>query len=434
MFHAMDSSCCLIPRYLQVVCVAVSFAITGSLYAQAPATGLPQNEGAVTESSDEIDALINEDVEDERRHGPLLDPLHEIRKPWRNFWRFFDEKTGLNMGFAYTALYQGASHGNYNGNRTGGAGDLDVFGRWRIFGDDRTTGWFNGSRIGFNLEYRHNIGASTPSEIGNSVGSLWGTTSGFNEQDITLTQWWLQQKFFDERVGVRAGKLDLSTLYDVYRFGSANHFFLNEAFSDNPTIPFPGNGAAVSGFWDVDDHWTVSAAFGDAEGRKTESASVQGFDAWFSVFGARWRGKVGSMGTGVYQITGWHSDKRSGSELPTGTGFSAVAQQELGNGLVPFARYSYSSSDVVSTQHLITAGAVLEGIREHSEDRLGAAIGWGQPHDSAARSQWVGELFYRIEVMPELRVTPSVQVIANPSFNRDTDLIAVFGIRSRFTF
>ena len=74
------------------------------------------------------------------------------------------------------------------------------------------------------------------------LGSLWQTTSTFNRQSISLDQIWWQQSFYDEKIVFRIGKVDLSDFVDFYMYSSAKRYFLNEAFSQNPTIPFPETG------------------------------------------------------------------------------------------------------------------------------------------------------------------------------------------------
>ena len=396
---------------------------------------LPERESAFTESSEELSNLTSE-LEASRTLVPeaRFDPFGSIMEPWNNGWNWVDDRLGLHMGFAYTALYQAATNGNYKNGRDGGVGDLDIFGTWHVLYPKRKTGILTAGTLGFNLEYRHLLSGLPPSELADSIGSLWGTTSGFDLQDISLIQLWWQQKLFDNKLGFRFGKIDLASVFDVYRFNSSNHFFQNAAFSDNPTIPFPENGFGVVGRWDPTEDLFVYYGFGDAEGRKTSTLNTGQVEAWFSAATIGWNGEIGGLGKGLYQVTGWHADRRSNSEKPTASGFSIVAQQELGNGIVPFARYSWSSAAAVDVKDLITAGAVIEGVGRFEKDRLGAAVAWGSPHDDSHRDQWSAEVFLRHEVTPEFRVTPHVQLIIDPSKNRNDDIIGIVGIRGRVTF
>ena len=395
-----------------------------------------QNEKALTESSEELGNLGDElEAKREGMATYRADPLRPIMDPWNHAWRWVDQELGVNVGFAYTAVYQAATKGSYNGASSGGAGDLDIFGTWDFLKSDNFTGVLNRGTLGFHFEQRNGLDGMPPAELGDTIGSLWGTTSGFNEQPFSLVQWWWQQKVFDEHFGFRVGKIDLASIFDVYRFNSANHFYSNAAFSDNPAIPFPENGFGSVIRWAPNDEWFAIAGFGDAEGRKTATVDTSGnVDAWFSAATVGWNGQVGELGKGLYQLTTWHSDARSRSERPSATGISLVAQQEFGKHWTPYLRYAHSDAAAVDVKHLITAGAVLEGLGRWENDRFGFAAGWGSPHDESLRAQWVTEVFYRMELFPELRITPHAQIIVHPSRNPNDDVLAILGLRARFTF
>ena len=58
---------------------------------------------------------------------------------------------------------------------------------------------------------------------------------------------------------------------------------------------------------------------------------------------------------------------------------------------------------------------------------------WGRPnHDTfgpGLSDQFGLEIFYRAQVTDNLRVTPSIQLLANPALYPAEDLIAVLGLR-----
>ena len=68
---------------------------------------------------------------------------------------------------------------------------------------------------------------------------MWPTTNGFNTRDFTLTQVWWEQKLFDGHVTVTAGRLITKNYFHSNRLKSDNKFFLNQAFSGDPALPFP---------------------------------------------------------------------------------------------------------------------------------------------------------------------------------------------------
>lgn len=388
---------------------------------------------AITESADEIDTTIT-DVELDRitvfPNGPLKKPLEE----WGEFWRSIDEKTGITMAFAYTTLFQGATNGHYTGHRSGGSGDFDIIGRWNLLFPEKHDGWVNEGSLGFSTEYRHMIGNATPADLGESLGSLWGTASGFNEEDFTLKEIWWHQNLFEDHLSFRLGRLRLNNIFDAYRFTGANHFYTNKAFSRNPTIPFPNINLGLVFTWRPGNDMFVIFGGGRNDGRESETNELQEqAEEWFTATTIGWKPEH-SFGQGLYQVTLWHSEDRSNSIIPSASGYSILLQQELSRGFTPFIRYAYSDDPATDTKKIFTAGVVQEGTEKRPNDRIGFALAWGQPHSSNHTEQWTAELFYRYSVIPTFRITPSAQIILNPSKNSRDQAIGVFGLRGRITF
>jgi porin len=50
------------------------------------------------------------------------------------------------------------------------------------------------------------------------------------------------------------------------------------------------------------------------------------------------------------------------------------------------------------------------------------------------RDQYTVELYYRLQVLKHLAITPDIQVLVNPALNSDTDVVGVFGLRARLAF
>jgi porin len=83
---------------------------------------------------------------------------------------------------------------------------------------------------------------------------------------------------------------------------------------------------------------------------------------------------------------------------------------------------------------LATAGVSITGLMGNRDDIVGLALAWGQPEDRLLRNQYIAELFYRMQITNNLQLTPDVQLIREPSRNRDNDTIGVFGLRLRLVF
>ena len=209
----------------------------------------------------------------ERSHVALFDdtPIDRRFDRWRSSGERLKAATGLELGLAYTVLYQRLTNTRESHDpKQGAVGDLDIFGEWSPPGNElqRT------ALIAFEAEFRSRLlTSSRPADLGDSAGSLWETTNDFDTQDMSLVQLWWHQRFAGENLSFRIGKVDQTSFFDVGSLKSADLFFTNFAFAENPAIasPDPGWGGVVH--LDLGKGWHLITGFGDANARRTSLAA-----------------------------------------------------------------------------------------------------------------------------------------------------------------
>ena len=75
------------------------------------------------------------------------------------------------------------------------------------------------------------------------------------------------------------------------------------------------------------------------------------------------------------------------------------------------------------------------GFEPIARDHLVAlGLNWGRPPNDDSEDQFIGELFYRVQLAENLQITPDLQLVVNPANTPDENVIWVFGIRARLTF
>ncbi len=112
----------------------------------------------------------------------LPEPLHRPLKWLVDRANDLESATGLRLGLAHTMLFQQASGGP--GFRNAAGGDLDLLARWELIG----RGTKNVGTLVFAAEHRYQIGSHPPSTLGPEIGTLLGTTNGFNERTMTVKE------------------------------------------------------------------------------------------------------------------------------------------------------------------------------------------------------------------------------------------------------
>jgi len=358
-------------------------------------------------------------------HGPVAE-LYRMLNPVRDR---LAAQTGINLGVAYTPLFQIATAGE--NPRQGWSGDFDFCGKWNLLNRNEP----NTGSTGFLVEYRHRFTEITPNALNDNLGSLWRTTKGFNSQELALVQLWWEQYLFDDHAKVVVGKVDASNFYNGNQFQNQNTSFLNQAFSTNPTRAFPENGLGVNVRLAPSENLYFSLGVHDANASKTSAGfdDLDEDDLFYAVeigLTPRFEG----WGPGRYRFTGWHSGPGRRTNGKSGSGFALSFEQDLGNDLVPFFRYGYQGDELQATRQIVVGGLGVLNPFGWKDDVLGIGFAWGQPDDTALRDQYVMELYLRHRFTPKVQLTPGFQLIFDPSLNRDDDVIAIFEFRVRVVF
>ena len=340
------------------------------------------------------------------------------------------EKTGLKLGLAYTMLFQQASGGP--GDRSAGGGDLDLLASWTAIG----RGTKDTGTVYFAAEYRNQIGSQPPSALGGEIGSLTGTTNGFSERPMVVKEVYWKQALFDGRFVWGLGRVDPENLFGGHKLQSQNLYFLNQAFSTNPTVPYPGSGFAIAAAYKPVDWFYVGGGIDNANGSTTSITIDEFFDeAEFLTFAeAGYTPTIEDLGKGRYRISLWHIDAREKAGTPSDQGISLIADQELGKRTTAFARYAWADEGLRSVRQLVEGGIVRNGLLGGADDQTGFAAAWLQPSEEDLRDQYVLEVYQRFQVTAQTQLTFDAQLILDPSDAPDDDAVGVFSVRLRFAF
>ena len=397
---------------------------------EAPkAAVIAEKKSAVGKSTDAVGQTLKDSAAEKQAvFGSLL--TESGLRWWTNRQARLDDKTGLRLSVDYNALIQAAS--DSLADDYGSAGEFRATARWRVWGRENGNLGF----IDFQIRNRHRYTDMPPSKLGGSIGSLWPTTRGFSDSGWEVTHAYFEQYLFNQRLAFRGGQTRIDNMFDVHALRSQRHFFLNSAFSDNPAVAFPSFGPAGAVLLRPIDAVEIMVGVADADSRQLGEAVGSDLqrDNLFAAVELSVRPKLLEQGDSLLKAMYWHTDPSSGGQTPAGDGVSLLAQHQLLNRSTGFLRYSYSSSAATIVSHMISTGIGLHPWIEKRSDYAGVAFAWGRPTRTGLRDQYVLEAFYRLQITPELELTPDIQLIIHPSLNSQQDVIGVFGARARLNF
>ena len=100
----------------------------------------------------------------------------------------------------------------------------------------------------------------------------------------------------------------------------------------------------------------------------------------------------------------------------------------------PFVRYGYAdvnSRGPTPVKHMANVGLVIDGIFGQDRDRIGVGFTWSDPADRTLSEQRTIDAYYRVQITPEIAISPVVQAIINPVRNPDRGTVFVWGFRAR---
>lgn len=355
---------------------------------------------------------------------PRKRPLSEISRRVLDF----EKKTGVKFGLAYTTLFQQASGGD--GIRQAAGGDVDFTIKWTALGrDTKDTG-----QLVLNAEYRHEMGAITPSQLAGEIGALNGTTNGMNIRPIVVKELYWIQRLNDDKLRYAVGRVDPDGVLAGHALQSANTSFLNKAFSTSPTLPLPGSGAFFGMRFHPNGRFTGSFAAVNARGVTTQMNLDDLFDHGDLLYEGElgWQPKVRGEDQGRYRIALWHVSELDSK--PADWGATLIAEQDFGKQVTFFARAGWADEGTGSLKEYAEAGAGWKDLGGRKGDLLGAALAWTSAADDTLRDEKVTEVFQRFNFGTNLSLTVSAQLIVDPAKTPDDDLLAVFSTRLRFWF
>lgn len=358
-----------------------------------------------------------------------VDLLEGLRKKLYPIYLFYHEKMNLNLALAYTTLYQKASAGP---SYTEAAGDdFDFYGVWTIADDKQC----HPTSISFECESRAKWTTIPPQDLGESIGSLWKTVNAFSRYAFTLTQVWWEYQIIRKKFGFRVGKIDLSDYFNLYSFTSTNYNFLNQGLVDDVTIPYPQNGlGGVIGYKPTKESYIIFG-IGDMNGQKTSLCFNTFFSRgeYFKGFEVGYKPKIPCRGEGNYNITIWHTDPIKRESQRSSKGVAISLEQEFRMGIVPFLRLGFSDGNASDITRSLSGGFGILRPFCREDDQFAIGGTWGKPKDNQLSGQFMLETYYRLQLSQNVQITPDIEMIVNPTYNSQNNVIGVFSLRMRMS-
>jgi porin len=418
-------------------------------------------------------APATEPAEEEKPPEKPFDVLNNTRLTgdWGGARKWLEDK-GIDFELSLTTIYQQNAHG---GLSTDNGHNITGSANYELSLDFEKMGLWKGGLLYTLAE------SSWGDDIGlEKVGNLFGTNGDayLGNDPIQASEVWYQQSFFDNKVRVKAGKMDLYVDFDTNAYANAQtNQFLNPLLINMANIPFPLYPQGIMVAVQPTDWLYFQGAFADAQGLPGQT----GFHTFyhdecytFSIlelgFTPTWKTPWGKL-PGGYRFMLWYDpqprevfsagaseeDEEEDDALPSrvrtrrdNAGFAFNMDQLLfkenpsndadSQGLGMFFRYGFAPGDVNLVKHFWSIGAQYQGlIPTRDNDVLGFGFAQCITGDDARRTGYgdhesTYELYYNIAVFPWFNLTPDFQYISDPGATDTTRDSFVTGVRLQMSF
>jgi len=396
-------------------------------------------------------------------NSKIVADFWKCASPTNGFWGFNDKlaPSGIEMELGLTTIYQtnvkgGTSTHNRRG-RHSGSYDLEVSADLQ-----RLLGFETGS-IYMLIEggWPDAEGIDTV-----SVGSAFGVNAdAIGNQGPVVKELYYQGVVFSDALTIMVGKIDFTGVFDASAYADDECTqFLNAAFVDDPTIPFPDYSLGVVLTYDLTDSWYVMGGIADAQadGRETGFRTTFHDEDYFfyaleTGVTAEFSSDNGAM-PAAYRMGMWvdGQDKARFSNSKNyrdDTGVYVSCDQmfykennkpEDSQGLGVFGRFGYANSDLNPIGNFWSIGVQYQGLFEGRDDdvaAIGFASGIFSDYDGAKdggnyteNHENVLEMYYNAQVTPWLNLSPSIQYISNTGGDKTIKDVVLFGLRAQMTF
>ncbi|MET0068020.1 MAG: carbohydrate porin [Candidatus Thiodiazotropha sp.] len=374
-----------------------------------------------------------------------MDPRQRLRTGHDAFQPITDAQAGYfifkqrlsdDYGFAYTIEYSPQFQWDlgFNGNYTGND-ETNLIAQWALVNPaDVKAGslmaWYQISRTFSRRntsEFMQEVGIITPVNGGDTAPGdyrdLW--------QMLAWEQWFLEDSL---RIG--AGKLTTRTFLNLNRYAVGDREdFLTPQLVNNTVAPFTArNGMGLFAQYHMDQAY-LTGMMREADGT-SEGISFDTIDSgkWeYALELGMTPENLFGAGEGIYRFTAYYTDEigDASDAQPSGWALAMSFDQDFGSEYGGFFRYTYADNPWRAFSQRIAGGIQIKHPFGYQFDRIGIAGWWAEPTDSSLSGETGLEAFFKLQLAPNIEVTPDLQLILNPQGNTDRSQVLIGSIRLR---
>ena len=312
--------------------------------------------------------------------------------------------------------------------------------------------WYWNLELGQRLWQGAELFAEFEMDRGKGVDKFLPTFSQFNtnsgdDASLYLPVLYVEQKLFEDKTFIAAGKLDLSNWFDCNQVAnSGDTQFLSSALVNSLTLPFPDKGIGAMINFTPSEWMYAQAGATTARASSTKTGLSDGFNSAFFINELGLTPKCGAL-KGNYRfifninhekLEYLNSDQTKTNSLSWGLSFDQAVSERI----TLFLRYGWADPKVRDIEYFWSCGGqITEPLPGRKLDCLGVGIAQSimghdylQANEESSRSETMYEIYYSYKLNSAITLTPNLQIVVDPNADKTTDTEIVCGLRFLLSF
>ncbi|MFH0763568.1 MAG: carbohydrate porin [Candidatus Omnitrophota bacterium] len=287
------------------------------------------------------------------------------------------------------------------------------------------------------------------------------------DSNVPVTELWYEHYLFNKQVAVTAGKLDPANYVDQNEYAHDECTqFLGRMFKQNPAVEWPNDntlGARLILAPEAMSYLSLEMTYFNADNNWEEVFTRPFVSAQLNVKPSKIFNLDKEQWDGNYRFYWWLNDlnhfklaaagETAEDHINVNTGFGLSIDQMITDAFGVFARFGWQKPELqlasanpnaAQCEASWSGGMRITGKTWNRPDDV-AAFGIGQifpgrqykdagVENTGGEAEGHLEVYYKLQILKWLAITPDVQWIWNPHGIGDTDAVFVYGVRSQVDF
>jgi len=365
----------------------------------------------------------------------VLDPAFRFPKmdaafaPWNAWKAKTNDEHGIQLSAHYSTMAQYLSNSIPGTDDAASAGVFRATMKWTLLGQDTP----NTGSLNVTMDHRHGFRDTTPMSLAGSAGYIGVTGLFYNDMGFGVINLNWQQSFNDGDTGLIIGRYDPNDYQNALGYVNPWTIFSNIAINLDASVALPDSSWGIgAGHW-MTDQFYVQGGINDANGAGSDDLEFfDGGSEFYKYLHFGWSpSKADRYFKNIHVLT-WHADDREQAGIASASGVTFAANWTFKDQWMPFARVGFSSGASPIYNESFTLGMIYKFM--YRSDLVGISINHGSPPDSSLSDQKTLEAFWRIQLSQSFAITPSIQLLEDPSLNPVDSSVWIVGVRARLAF